>query len=37
MGLYDDDLLMEVGWGLYARALDVALVAKAVAGIVPCP
>ncbi len=37
MGIYDDELLLEVGWGFYARCLEVVLVARAVRGKVPCP
>ena len=37
-GIYDDELLLEVGWGLYARCQDVLTVSRAVAvGEVPCP
>lgn len=36
-GLYDDDLIAEVGWGLYARCQDVMLVHDAMRGEVPCP
>jgi hypothetical protein len=37
-GLVDDDLLLEVGWALWARARDVAQVSTAVhTGRVPCP
>ena len=37
LSLYDDDLLLEVGWGLYARCLDILAVTDARNGKVPCP
>ena len=38
IGVYDDELLLEVGWGLYARCRDVVAVARAIEyGEVPCP
>jgi hypothetical protein len=36
-GIYDDELLLEVGWGLHARCTDVMAVVSAVRGEVPCP
>jgi len=35
--IYDDELLLEVGWGLHARCRDVMTVVNAVRGEVPCP
>lgn len=37
LGIYDDDLLLEVGWGLYVRSEDVLTVVRAMGGEVPCP
>jgi len=38
IGIYDDDLLLEVGWGLYARCQSVLTVTNAVnKGKLPCP
>ena len=37
IGVYDDELLLEVGWGLYTRGQDVLTVVRAVSGEVPCP
>lgn len=38
LGLYDDASLLEVGWGLYSRCLDVIAVTSAMhEGKVPCP
>lgn len=37
IGIYDDDLLLEVGWGFYARCEDILIVNRAVDGEVPCP
>ena len=36
-GIYDDELLLEVGWGLYARAIDTLTFYRALRGEVPCP
>lgn len=37
-GIYDDELLMEVGWGLHARCKDALAVWRAVCeGELPCP
>ncbi len=36
-GIYDEELLLEVGWGLHARCRDVMTVVRAVRGRVPCP
>jgi len=36
-GIYDDELLLQVGWGLHARCKDVLTVVRAVRGEVPCP
>ncbi len=36
LGIYDDELLIEVGWGLYARCQAVLMVARAIGGEVPC-
>jgi endogenous inhibitor of DNA gyrase (YacG/DUF329 family) len=36
-GIYDDELLREVGWGLHARGTDVLTIVRAVRGEVPCP
>ena len=38
LGIYDDDLLQSVGWELYARCADIAMVADVFPeGSVPCP
>ncbi len=37
LGIYDDELLLEVGWGLFARCEDILTVVRAVEGEVPCP
>lgn len=38
LGIYDDELLLEVGWGLYARCQSVLTVTNAVnKGELPCP
>ena len=38
LGIYDDDLLQSVGWELYARCADIAMVADVFPeGRVPCP
>ena len=37
LGVYDDELLAEVGWGLHARCNDVLVVHRAMRGEVPCP
>ena len=38
LGIYDDTLLHDVGWGLYARCTDIATVADVFRqGRVPCP
>ncbi len=38
LGIYDDVLLHDVGWGLYARCADIATVADVyLEGRVPCP
>lgn len=36
-GIYDDDLLLDVGWGLFSRCQDVLMRMKARSGQVPCP
>lgn len=35
-GIYDDDLLLEVGWGLFARGQDVLTFQRALRGEVTC-
>lgn len=37
LGLHDEVLLAEVGWGLHDRCRDALLVCRAVQGEVPCP
>lgn len=38
IGIYDDELLLEVGWGLYARCRSILTVKRAVErGEIPCP
>ena len=37
LGIYDDKLLLEVGWGFYARGQDILTVVRAYRGEVPCP
>ena len=38
LGIYHDELLLEVGWGLYARCKSIATVTDAVnKGEIPCP
>lgn len=37
IGIYDEDLLLEVGWALYCRGEDVLTVSRAYRGNVPCP
>ena len=36
-GLYDEDLLLEIGWGLFARCEATVKVGRAYQGEVPCP
>ena len=38
LGIYDDELLLDIGWGLYARCQSILTVTKAVnKGELPCP
>lgn len=37
LGIYDDEILLEVGWGLFVRCQNVLTVVRAVGGEVPCP
>jgi predicted RNA-binding Zn-ribbon protein involved in translation (DUF1610 family) len=37
MGIYDEDLLAQVGWGLHARCRDALTVHRAMRGELPCP
>ena len=36
-GVYDEELLDQLGWGLHARCRDALVVHRAVGGEVPCP
>jgi len=36
-GVYDDELLLEVGWGFYARAQEALTFYRAIRGEVTCP